>query len=458
MFSKYSYKSDISPLIKLAIPITINGIVQSSVWFFQNFYLSHIGAKSLAAGALVGWLFGTITVILIGGLSSINILVSHKHGAKDQTGITHVARDGIVLSIFFSAAAILLLWNIAPIFLLLGQSEEIVDIAKPYMHALCYGIPATYLQLACLEVLMGLGAARVILFFTTLTVIFNITATYLFIFGKFGVPQMGVAGAGWGMTVSYWLALIVMLLYFVINKQLRFYFSHFYKFNTTSYLWELFIVGFPTGLMYCIEVAFFFSLTICMGILGTEVQAANQVALQYLGLMMSAMFAVSQAITVRMGHLLGAGDACGAEKASHIGIMLALMFISCVAVVYWLFPTALISIDFDIHAPQNATLVKEIVSILSVCAIFQIVEAVRIALFGALRGVKDTRFTLFASIISFWCVGLPLGYFFAMKLGVGATGYWWAMALGASISVILLQWQFRRKIKYFYFKEQHRLA
>lgn len=457
MLSKYSYESDISPLVKLAVPITLTGTVQSATWFFQTLFLSHLGEKSLAAGALVSWLFGTVAIILFGALSSINILVAHKHGAKDQTGITYVARDGMVLAIFFSMITSLLLWNVAPIFLLLGQSQEVVEIARPYVHALCYGMPAVFLQMACLEVLMGLGKARVILFFTTVTVVLNVIASYLFIFGKFGVPQMDVAGAGWGMTVSYWLALIALLFYLYINKPLRAYFSHAHKFDTTSYLWELFAVGFPTGLMYCAEVAFFFALTVCMGMLGTQEQAANQVALQYLGLVMSTMFAVSQAITVRMGHLLGAGEPHAAEKASHIGIVIALMFISCVAVVYWVFPSALISIDFDIHAPQNVAIVNEITAILGVSAVFQMVETVRVSLFGALRGLKDTRFTLLASIISFWCIGLPFGYIFAMKFGVGVTGYWWAMVMGATVSVLLLQWRFRSKMKHYYHFEHRSL-
>ncbi len=93
-----------------------------------------------------------------------------------------------------------------------------------------------------------------------------------------------------------------------------------------------------------------------MGQLGTQTQAANQVALQYMNLIVSAMFAVSQAITVRMGHLLGAGEATAAEKASYIGIALGLSLALLVAVVYWIFPHALISIDFDVNDPANAGL------------------------------------------------------------------------------------------------------
>lgn len=445
----YSLQHDIRPLMHLAIPIALTGTVQSAIWFFETLFLSHLGAETLAAGALVSWLFGTIAVILFGALSSINILVAHKHGAKDNHGIQHVARDGFLLAILFSIPTVICLWNMAPIFLLLGQSQAVVELARSYLHPLAFGLPAIFLQTACLEVVMGLGAARIILFFSTTTVIFNIVASYLLIFGKFGLPALGIAGAGWGITISYWLSLLLIAIFIMLNSSKRFYFNHILKFDSTSYLRELFWVGLPTGIMYCVEIAFFFALTLAMGQLGTQTQAANQVALQYLGLVMSTMFAISQAITVRMGHLLGAGDAVAAEKASHIGIGLATVVILLVGVVYWVFPHALISIDFDVHDPKNAGIVAEITSFLAICAFFQIAEGVRVALFGALRGLKDTRFTMRTSILSFWCIALPLGYLLAIHFGIGGMGYWYGMIIGAVVSVILLQWQFRKKIRYY---------
>jgi MATE family multidrug resistance protein len=81
-----------------------------------------------------------------------------------------------------------------------------------------------------------------------------------------------------------------------------------------------------------------------------------------------------------------------------------------------------------------------------ICAIFQIVEAMRITLFGALRGLKDTRFTLSMSIISFWAIALPLGYLLTTYTGLGASGYWWGMVFGAGVGVVLLFWRFKARI------------
>src|SRR5690554_118082 len=87
-------KNDVYPLLKLAIPLALTGIVSASGSFFETLFLAHVDHQTLAAGALVSWLYATFAVILFGTLISINVLISHKHGAKDQLSITLITRDG----------------------------------------------------------------------------------------------------------------------------------------------------------------------------------------------------------------------------------------------------------------------------------------------------------------------------------------------------------------------------
>jgi MATE family multidrug resistance protein len=107
----------------------------------------------------------------------------------------------------------------------------------------------------------------------------------------------------------------------------------------------------------------------------------------------------------------------------------------------------LISIDLNIHDPVNAETVHLATLFLFISAFFQIFESIRLSLFGALRGLKDTRFTLITSIISFWCIALPLGYLFSIPLDYGGAAFWWAMTAGALIGIILLYRRFCFMIK-----------
>ncbi len=134
--------------------------------FLCMMMLAKLGPQILAAGSLVSWLFGTLAVVLFGILSSINILIAHKHGANDQHGIALVARDGLLLAILITIPAFILFWNMSPIFLLFGQSATVVALVTPYLHALAWGLLADFLMIACLEVIMGVGHTRIILVFS----------------------------------------------------------------------------------------------------------------------------------------------------------------------------------------------------------------------------------------------------------------------------------------------------
>ena len=187
-----------------------------------------------------------------------------------------------------------------------------------------------------------------------------------------------------------------------------------------------------------------------MGSLGSQLLAANQIALQYMGAFMTVIFSIAQAITVRMGHLLGAKEIRAAEKSSYLGTAIAIAFISVISIIYLFFPEPLISVDFNVHDPDNYSIVSEIKTLLAIAALFQIFETMRIALFGSLRSLKDTKFTMAASMISFWGIALPTGYLLATQLQLGGAGFWWGMVLGAGASATLLQWRFRLKMRRYY--------
>ena len=447
--STHVFKNDLSPLLKLAVPLALTGVVGAAASFFETLFLAHVNQETLAAGALVSWLYGTFACIIFGTLSSINVLIAHKHGANDHKGISLVVRDGLLLSLLLAIPAFLLFWNISPLLLLLGQHPPVVLLAKSYLHALAWGLLPNLLAMAMMEILIGLGNTRAIMAITVFGVSLVVFFSYVLIFGRFGFPALGIAGAGWGMTISYWIIAAVLSGYVVTHKEYKKYFQLVFSKNKPSFLWELVQVGVPMGIMYCFEVAFFFALTLVMGSLGSQLLAANQIALQYMSAFMSVLGSIAQAITVRMGHLLGAKEINSAKHACFAGVFISTMLMGIIAICYWWFPVLLISVDIDVNNPGNFELVSDIKALFAISALFQIVEAIRISLFGALRALKDTHFTLLISIISFWCIALPVGYLLATAFHFGAVGLWYGMIIGATISVFLLSWRFKSKILYY---------
>ena len=441
-----SLKKEFPILIKLALPLVIAGLVQSSVYFFETFYLAHVSKETLAASALVGWLFATMTAVLFGTLSSINVNVSHAFGAKDDASIATTIRDGFWLAALFSIPGVIIAWNIPPVFLWLGQTEGVVKLAQAYLHALAWGLLPNFILIAFLETVVGLGLSRVSMVFCMMIAGMMVVFSGVLIFGKCGFPALGIAGAGWGITVANLIAMLLILVYLLMHKEVGRRFNKLFNFSGPSHIWELIKIGFPTGLMISVEVGFFLTLTLLMGRISSQMLAANQIAMQYLGLLMSFVFAISQAVTVRMGHLLGAKETQAAKSVAYAGVTLSVLFMFVIALVFWIYPDPLIAFDFNLHAPENQEIIHDIKNLLIVSAIFQLFEAARLTLFGVLRALKDTRFTLIVSIISFWFVALPLGCFLALTLQWGGTGLWWGMVAGAFISLCMLYSRFQVKM------------
>ncbi len=444
---KINYRNDIKSLLTLVIPLVLTGLIGGLVYFFQTLFLAHIGSKALAAGALVSWLNWLLVVIVFGILGSINILVAHYYGAKSYADICHITRDGLIISFLLFIPTFYLFWNMAPIFLSLGQKETIVELANPYLHALAWGLLPNFLIIALLEIMIGLGNTRAVIAVTVLSVTLTIFFNYVLMFGRFGFPNLGISGAGWGCTISNIITFLFFLCYFLYHKTYRQYLSEVFHWEKPYYILELFHVGLPMGLMYCVEVGFFFVLSLMIGRYGHEILAANQIALQYLGILIGAIFSIAQAITVRMGHLLGANQKKEAARASRIGILIAFMFVLVLSIVEWVMPNTLISIDFDVHAEEHQTLVKHAKSFLYLCGFFQIFEAIRLSLFGALRALKDTHFTLWCSFVTFWIIALPLGFIIENMYWNEGGGFWLGMIIANILSILWLEMRLINKLK-----------
>lgn len=442
-----SMKNDVIPIVRLAIPLIITGLVQSSLGFCETAFLAHLGEHAMAAGALVSWLFATLIVVIFGTFSSINVLVSHKHGAKDVIGISKVLRDGLIFAMLLAVPMMILFWNMSPILLLLGQSPKLVALAQSYLHGLAWGLLPKFIMIVLYEFIIGLGHARIIMIITMISVPLYLFLSYSLIFGQFGFPDIGIAGAGWGITIADWIISPALCIFILVSKEYRIYLSQVFNLENTSYIREIIQLGAPMGMMYCIEVGFFFAIALLMGLINIQSLAANQVTMQYLATLMGVIFCIAQAITVRMGHELGAKHIGAAVRASAIGIKMAAAFMFIIALMYWFMPDVLISVDFHINNPNNAETVQLARKFLFVAAFFQILEAIRIAMFGSLRGFKETKFALLTSIISFWCIALPIGYFLAIYLQFGGVGFWYGMIFGVICSVIMLILRLRWKIK-----------
>lgn len=437
------HKRDFTSLLILALPLIVSGMVESSLSFTSTMFLGRLSPEILAAGSLVSWFFATMMIIMWGMFGAVSVLISHHNGAREHDNIAYVIRDATWISLVISIPISVLIWNMAPVLVLLGQKQEVVTLAIPYLHALSYSMFPDFFGLVLLQVLIGLEHTRTNMFVSLGWVPFNIFVNWVFVFGHLGAQPLGLAGLGWGTTITYWSTTGLIFGFMLCRQCYRRYFWALLTFSRPKFVWELIKVGVPMGAMWLIEICCFFSITLLIGHIGVYQLAANQVAMQFLGFFTSLTFSMAQAITIRMGNKIGAKRFDQARRAAYAGITIAFSMIFVLACVMWFKPDWLLAIDFGIGHMQHPEVARYTELFLLFCGVFMLLESVRLALFGALRGMKDTHFSLVTSIVQFWAVGLCAGAIIQYHWHLGAVSYWWGLAFSPVVGIIMLSWRFK---------------
>jgi MATE family multidrug resistance protein len=294
------------------------------------------------------------------------------------------------------------------------------------------------------QFLAGINRAKIVLRISLIVVPIEIPLIYMLIFGKCGLPEFGIAGVGYGFATTYTLTMIFMTWYLYKSKQYKPFrlFSRITEFHG-QYFKELVNVGLPMGFMHVIEVCAFTVMTFWIARFGTTMLAAHQIVFQYLWFAITLVFAMSQAVTVRVGYSVGREDVAAVRHASYVGMVINFVCVLIVALFFFFVPEFFLRLDMNVADPANAELVHAASTLLSIAAFLLIFDNFRIIGFGALRGMKDTRFPMYASLLSFWVIGLSAAYLFGFILDGGGKGIWWGMTLGiaAGAAIVLCRMQ-----------------
>lgn len=437
--------AEVRALLNLAIPLAGAQLAQAATGFVDTVMMGLLGQQALAAGALGASLFTALLTITTGTLTAVSALAAAAFGAGKTEEVTRVVQQALWLSLLLGILITLLLWNGGAVLRWTGQEEQNVVLAQMYLRAIAWGfLPA--LGFAVLRnFVSALSQPRPIIWIMIGGTLFNIATNYVLMFGKFGLPALGIAGIGYASTLSLWGMCLALLLYIRYQPQLRQYrIFHNLQQIERRVLWDLVRVGAPIGVLITVESGLFAITTILMGLFGTVTLAAHQIALQTAAFTFMVPLGISYATTVRVGQLVGQGHLGSARVAGYVGIGLGAGFMLIAGLLFWMIPETIIALYLDVHEPENQAVVDQAKTLLGVAAIFQIADGVQVNAAGALRGLKDTQVPMLIGIFSYWCVGLTSGYGLGFWLGWGGVGLWWGLAIGLAIAALILTWRFSR--------------
>ena len=441
---RQGYLKEVKQTLLLAGPVIGSQLGQMSMGFVDTVMVGRLGVEALAGVALGNTIFFVLVIVTMGVILAVSPMVSQAHGSEDEAAIEISVREGLRMGLVLSVIPFLILWNIKPLLLWMGQVPETVELTSSYLRAIAWGILPFLWFGAIRSLVEGVSRPLPVTLITFFALGLNALANYVLMFGKWGFPALGLEGTGWASSIVYWTMFIVIATYSRVSTVFRKYkiFSNLGKMDVPAFK-EVFKVGWPIGISHGIEAGLFSITALTMGLLGTVSLAAHQVAIQCAAYTFMVPMGIGIAASVRVGQSVGMENHLGAQRAGYVAIMLSTIFMSFTAILFWVFPRFFIGLYIDTALAENLEVVKLATVLLSVAAIFQVFDGIQVAALGALRGLKDTRVPMIIGFISYWLIGLTVGMSLAFYFEKGAIGLWWGLVLGLAAAAVLLSLRFR---------------
>lgn len=425
----------IKQLLYILIPILITQLGMFSMSFFDTMMSGHYSSLDLAGVAIGSSIWLPIFAGLSGILLSITPIVAQLVGGKKEKDVAHSVIQGIYLAVIMAIAVIIIgSFVLNPILRGMALELAVHETAFQYLVALSFGIIPLFVYSVIRSFIDALGKTRVTMIITLLALPINISFNYLLIYGKFGFPELGGVGAGYATAITYWL--ITAFSIYIVHKDIPFSkFAIFQRFYPASLIkWkEILLIGVPIGFAIFFETSIFAAVTLLMSNFDTATIAAHQAALNFASFLYMIPLSISMALTIVVGFEVGAQRNKDAKEYSWIGVSIAILMAFAGGVFLFMLRAEVASIY-----TKDIEVLKLTSQFLIFAIFFQLSDAIQAPVQGALRGYKDVNVTFIMTLVSYWIIGLPLGYYLANFTNWGAFGYWIGLIAGLAVGATCL--------------------
>jgi len=446
---RHAWQLEARELLRLAVPLAATQLAQMVILATDTVMLGHFSKEALAAAALGNTVYFLVWLLGSGMPMAVSPVIAHiqgEHSANvkptDRRGVRIALRMGLWSVALVSLPLLAVLIFTRPILLFFQQEPALAADAALFMSGLAWGLPFALAFQVLRSFSTALSRAVPPLAVMALAIAWNGLGDYALIFGHFGLPRLGLFGAGIASASSNIFSFAAMLAVCLAVPALK-------RYRILHRLWqphwksfaELLRLGLPIGITMVFEVALFNGAALAMGIFGLASLAAHQIAITIPSLTFMIPLGIGLAATVRVGLAVGAGDANAARRAGFTAIAMAAIFMCATALVLLLWPRQIATLWLP-DRPENAEVLALAVSFLHVAAAFQLVDGVQVAASMSLRGLKDARGPMWLAGASYWLAGAPMAVLLGFGLGLKGFGIWLGLAFGLLVAAASLTTRF----------------
>jgi MATE family multidrug resistance protein len=430
--------------LRLAVPMMLTQLGQIAMMTTDLVLIGRLGENAVAAAALAHTVYFISFTFGLGLVAAVSPLAAQAFGADDVRRIRRSLRVGLWVALLISLPMMASPLLGEQILLALGQAPHSAALAQRYLDGLAWGIAPALGFIALRGMMSAVNRPQPPLWITIAAIPANAILVYTLIHGLFGLPQLGLLGAGLATTLVNFGTFFAALAIAALRKP-------FADYHPLAHLWridwplmrQLLAIGAPISFSLLMEYGLFSSAALLMGLISTPALAAHQVALQVTAVLFMIPLGIGLAATVRVGHAFGRNEPAAVKRAGLVAALLGIALVSALTLATVIGRYALARLFFGTGEANEAT-VELTATLLLVGATFFIADGLQSIMGGALRGLNDTRMTLVFAVIGYWGIAFPTAWVLAFHAGLGAVGVWIGLSVGSFVYAGLLILRFQR--------------
>lgn len=436
-YSSSVFRREARSLLTLALPIMLAQIAAVGIGFVDTVMAGAAGKDNLAAVALGSSVFSMVFITFLGVMTSLNPMISQLWGEEKTREVGETGRQGLWFGLILGIVGMLFLLAAIPVLQwYLDLSESVEHTLGGFLFFIAVAMPAAMLHRALHAYASSLNRPKPIMWISWAALLLNIPLSYIFVFGKLGMPALG--GVGCGLSSLLVFVFSAVALWQHMKRQPYFHafglhggFSRPDKRRLVQ-MWKL---GWPIGFSYFLEVSLFSFIVFLIAKFGEDYVAAQQVVISLTSLIYMIPQAVGTAATARISHALGRGERQRARYRA--GVAVGMGWASALVVMLLM---AVLRYPLAGVYTRDAQVLAVAANVLLFAALFQLFDFTQCIASYALRGYKVTRAPMLIHSISFWGLGLLPGYALANYAGMGIYGFWTALIISLAAAAVGLVW------------------
>ena len=425
------------------MPIVIGQLGIIFVSFVDTFMVGRHGKSDLASAGFVNNVFNLAIIFATGFSYGLTPIIGKLFGSGERRKAGGMLKNALLANGAMSLLLMAIMWLLYLNIDKLGQPVELLELMRPYYQTLLLSLPFILLFNAFRQFADGITDTKTSMWILLTGNILNIAGNYMLIFGKCGMPELGLLGAGISTLLSRMAMLAIFLVIFFKKKRYSEYTLGFWCNSISKKKQkELFRIGLPVAIQMGMETASFSLAAVMIGWLGTTALAAHQImcTVSQLGFML--YYGMAAAVAVKVSNYNGSGDTVNIRHSAYAGFR-----IIAVMAVFTSILVCIIRNHIGYLFTDDSAVALQVSQLVIPFIVFQFGDGLQCNFSNALRGIADVKPVMLYAFIAYIVISLPVGYLFGFVLGWGITGVWFSFPFGLTSAGVLFYLRFRSTVR-----------